>query len=134
MNSIAEWIAKLPRNTQESVQRLNFYGWVRLILVVAIYLLIRPWLMKLAERSQTASFEKVAKTSALTPNVLRGHGNGAAEEDSEESTSSSWSWGPKARKRQKQTVDRAVEKELRKAEEDGGEEDEDVAFLKKYCT
>ncbi|KAL8809038.1 MAG: hypothetical protein Q9200_003782 [Gallowayella weberi] len=132
MSSIAEWFAKLPRNTQESVQRLNFYGWVRLILVVAIYLLIRPWLMKLAERSQTASLEKAAKTSAVTPNVLRGHGQGATEEDSEESTSSSWSWGSKTRKRQKQAVDQGVEKEMWKAEEE--DEDEDVAFLKKYCT
>ncbi|KAI4240515.1 MAG: hypothetical protein L6R40_005108 [Gallowayella cf. fulva] len=131
MASIAEWFAKLPRNTQDSVQRLNFYGWLRLILVVVAYLLIRPWLMKLAERSQTAAHEKAAKSSAIAPKTPRAHAKAADGVGMEESTSSSWSWGPKARRRQKQAVDQTVEKEIMKAEED--DEEEDVEFLKRYC-
>lgn len=96
--------------------------------------------MKLAEKSQIAAHEKAAKTSAAGPNVLRGHARAGGDEggdtaegkDYETSKTSSWSWGPKARKRQKQAVDEAVEKELRQAEQDV--EDADVEFLKKYCT
>lgn len=96
--------------------------------------------MRLAEKSQIAAHEKAAKTSAAGPNVLRGHAKAGEDEggdtdegkESETSNTSAWSWGPKARKRQKQAVDEAVEKELRQAEEDA--EDADVEFLKKYCT
>lgn len=96
--------------------------------------------MKLAEKSQIAAHEKAAKTSVAGPNVLRGHAKAGGDEggdavegkDYETSTTSSWSWGPNARKRQKQAVDEAVEKELIQAEQDA--EDADVEFLKKYCT
>ncbi|KAL8780640.1 MAG: hypothetical protein Q9213_006376 [Squamulea squamosa] len=141
MSSIVEWFKRIPRNAQLSVQRLTFYGWLRLIVIVAVYiLLIRPWLMKLAEKSQVAAHEKVVTTSAMGPNVLRGHAKASEGEDTDEDTdggkgsetskTSSWSEGPKARKRQKQAVEEAVEKELQKAEDD--DEDADVEFLKKY--
>ncbi|KAL8913424.1 MAG: hypothetical protein Q9172_007282 [Xanthocarpia lactea] len=133
MSSIAAWFAKLPRNAQASVQRLTPYGWLRLILIVAVYIfLIRPWLMKLAAKSQVASHEKAVKTSAMGPNVLRGHAKAEEGEDTDESKASetsetsSLSWGPKARKRQTQMVGEAEGKEMVKAEENN--EDDDVKF------
>ncbi|KAL9018677.1 MAG: hypothetical protein Q9180_008715 [Flavoplaca navasiana] len=137
MSEITAWFAKLPRNAQASVQRLTFYGWLRLILIVSVYIfLIRPFLMKLAEKSQTAAYEKAAKTSAAGPNVLRGHAKAredeAAAEDTETSETSGRSWGPEARKRQTPVVDEEIERELMQDDQDA--EDADVEFLKKYCT
>ncbi|KAL8850356.1 MAG: hypothetical protein Q9221_004676 [Calogaya cf. arnoldii] len=136
MEAITAWFAKLPRNAQLSVQRLTLYGWLRLLLIVSVYIfLIRPWLMKMAEKAQIASHEKAAKTSAAGPNVLRGRAKagedeeGKASESSDTSETSSWSWGPKARKRQKQAVVEVTEEEIREAEQDA--EDADVEFLKK---
>ncbi|KAL8949416.1 MAG: hypothetical protein Q9222_004468 [Ikaeria aurantiellina] len=131
MASIVDWFQNIPRNTQESVQRLTLYGWLRLILVVAAYLLIRPYLMKLAERSQTAAHEKAARSnSAVTPNMLRGHSKDTDKEEQEEASASAWSWGPKARKRQKMAVAGMVESEMAKAVDE--EEEADVEFLKKF--
>ncbi|KAL8893622.1 MAG: hypothetical protein Q9192_005084 [Flavoplaca navasiana] len=131
MSEITAWFAKLPRNAQASVQRLTFYGWLRLILIVSVYIfLIRPFLMKMAEKSQTAAYEKAAKTSAASPNVLRGHAKGQEAEDTETSETSGWSSGPEARKRQKPVVDEEIERELMQDDQDA--EDADVEFLKKY--
>ncbi|KAL8731169.1 MAG: hypothetical protein Q9166_003576 [cf. Caloplaca sp. 2 TL-2023] len=130
--TITSWFAKIPRNTTDSITRLTPYGWLRLVLIVTTYLLIRPYLMRLAERSQTAAHEKAVKESAMGPNVLRGHSKGTEDIGGEDSKMSSCNWGPKARKRQKQSVDKVVEDEIRKAEDE--DEDKDVEFLKKYCT
>ncbi|KAL8727369.1 MAG: hypothetical protein Q9181_005735 [Wetmoreana brouardii] len=133
MASIADWFAKIPRNTQESVQRLTLYGWLRLILIVAAYLLIRPYLMKLAGRSQMAAHEQAVNTHrTTTPNTLRGHVEEPDEPEVEEAMASSSSYESKIRRRQRQAIDGAVAKEIAQAEDD--DEDEDVAFLKKYCT
>ena len=130
MDSVAQWFQKLPRNSQESVQRLTTYGWLRIIIIVAAYLLIRPYLMKLAARSQTTQHEEAASNSTVTPNMLRGHNE--EESDTAEATTSSWSWGKTTRRRQTQAIDHIVEDEIKKA--DDLDEDEDVQFLKKYCT
>ncbi|KAL8714370.1 MAG: hypothetical protein Q9220_001703 [cf. Caloplaca sp. 1 TL-2023] len=131
MASMVEWFQKIPRNTQESVQRLTLYGWLRLILIVAAYILIRPYLMKLAERSQTAAHDKAARShSAVTPNMLRGHSKDTEKEQGEEASTSSWSWGPKARKRQKKASDGVVESEMAEALDE--DEEEDAEFLKKF--
>ena len=86
--------------------------------------------MKLAARSQTTQHEEAASNSTVTPNMLRGHNE--EESDTAEATTSSWSWGKTTRRRQTQAIDHIVEDEIKKA--DDLDEDEDVQFLKKYCT
>ncbi|KAL8640834.1 MAG: hypothetical protein Q9228_002293 [Teloschistes exilis] len=72
-NAVTDWIASIPRNTQASVQRLTLLGWARLILIVVAYLVLRPYLMRYAERAQTRSFERIdhEQSSGVTPNTLR---------------------------------------------------------------
>ncbi|KAI4200486.1 MAG: hypothetical protein LQ350_003856 [Teloschistes chrysophthalmus] len=148
-NAVTDWIASIPRNTQASVQRLTLLGWARLILVVVAYLVIRPYLMRYAERAQTRNFERIddERSSGVTPNSLReaegastgtsastGSGSGTAKESGE---------GTRRRhvkqeyKDNYEQYDEATRAEIRRVEGEGeglDDEDMDAEFLKKYCT
>ncbi|KAL8909529.1 MAG: hypothetical protein Q9207_000209 [Kuettlingeria erythrocarpa] len=136
--SITSYLASIPRNTSASIQRLTAYGWLRLILVVAAYLLIRPYLMKLAARGQNRAHDQVLAMHGPPETV-----GGRAREDDEETgagagRSSGSDGGAEGKDGGKDGMGRrgkgkrGMEEELAKgvAMEDV---DEDVEFLKRYC-
>ncbi|KAL8661302.1 MAG: hypothetical protein Q9202_005727 [Teloschistes flavicans] len=144
-NAIIDWFARIPGNTQASVQRLTLLGWARLILVVVVYLLARPYLMRFAERAQTRSLERIddEHSSRVTPNTLReaegastgasastGSGSGTARETGE---------GTRRRHKKQEhkdnyeQYDEATRAEIRRLEGEGeglDDEDMDAEFLK----
>ncbi|KAL9038465.1 MAG: hypothetical protein Q9214_005268, partial [Letrouitia sp. 1 TL-2023] len=126
MGSILEWFQQIPRNTQTSVQRLGPTEWIRLIAIVIGYLIIRPYLMRLAERKQTAEYEKAANSHPqVTPNVRRGRGGdvGRDDEDEEAKSTASYFSSKKARKRQKQAMGKVVNPNVKGMEDSDDDED-----------
>lgn len=101
-----------------------------------MYLLIRPWLMKLAERGQVRAHDQV---------LGRVGGSGRAGEEDEEQagdrrgrnrgngeTTGSDRGVVEGGKGRKRTVRGVAEVEMQGGGE-GEEEDDDEAFLRKYC-
>ncbi|KAL8750083.1 MAG: hypothetical protein Q9184_006553 [Pyrenodesmia sp. 2 TL-2023] len=132
-SSITAWFAKLPRNTTDSIQRLTPYGWLRLILVVALYLLIRPYLMRLAVRGQNRAHDQVLNMRGPPgeEEVVRedeetggGRSSGRDEGSSRENTIGRRGKGKRAVGVEEEELAKGVAME---------DVDEDVEFLKRYC-
>lgn len=90
--------------------------------------------MRLVERKQTAEYEKAANSHPqVTPNVRTGRGDHVGQDDEEEvKSTASYFGGKTVRRRQKQAMGKVVNVEMKGIED--SEDDENVAFLKKYCT
>lgn len=90
--------------------------------------------MRLVERKQTAEYEKAANSHPqVTPNVRTGKGNNVGQDDEEEGNSTaSYFRGRTARRRQKQAIGKVLNAEVKGIGD--SDDDEDVTFLKKYCT
>lgn len=138
---------RFTRNLRGSVEGYSPEYWIRLVIVVGAYILIRPYLIKLGgkaqmnqherEAAETAAEEEARAKAKMSPNELRGHSIQIPEEsDSEgenEGQASSSDWGKKARRRQRTMIKKilnAEEKRLQELQED--DEDKDIEeFLTK---
>ncbi|PSR94327.1 protein trafficking Pga2, partial [Coniella lustricola] len=130
----------LTTNLRNSFAGMAPENWIRLVIIVGTYMLIRPYLLKLGAKTQMKQHEKeAAETKAaaieqakMSPNELRGHKIAGIPEDSDEeevaqAESTSADWGKKARKRQRQMIKKildAEEKRLQDLQED--DEDKDI--------
>lgn len=133
---------RFTRNLRGSLEGTSPEYWIRIVIVVGAYCLIRPYLIKLGGKSQMNQHEQEAAAAAaeaeakakakMSPNELRGHTVQIPEEsdDSEaenEGQASATEWGKKARRRQKNVIKKilnAEEKRLRELQED--DEDKDI--------
>ncbi|KAL9602498.1 MAG: hypothetical protein Q9219_001792 [cf. Caloplaca sp. 3 TL-2023] len=110
--AITDWFAKLPRNASDSITHLTPYGWLRLVIIVGAYLLIRPYLMRLAVKEQMKACEEVV---AMKPaGLAEGKASGSQREN-----------GGAGRKRGRilgEVGDREVDED----------EDEDEEFLRRH--
>jgi len=112
--------------------------WIRVIVIVGGYLLLRPYLEKLAAKMQGLQHEKELdpeemSRAKMSPNQLRGaKGLPSDLKDSEsegeaDAEGTGANWGKKARKRQRQQVKRVLEAdERRRLEAQGEEDDKDI--------
>ncbi|KAK4127783.1 DUF1531-domain-containing protein [Parathielavia appendiculata] len=115
---------------------------IRIVIIAGAYLLLRPYLVKLAGRAQMQSHEEeAARTEAeakvkISPNELRGMVNipeDTDEEDDPAGQASGPDWGKKARRRQREIIKRMLEAEEQRLRETLEEqEDKDIEeFLDK---
>ncbi|KAI1762826.1 protein trafficking Pga2 [Hypoxylon sp. FL1150] len=116
--------------------------WIRLVIVVGAYALVRPYIIrhgaKFQEKQMDKQFEKERlekeKQAEISPNQLRGQIGIPEDSDDEEegegeaqAQSSATDWGKKARKRQRNMIKKLLdeeEKRLQELQED--EEDKDI--------
>lgn len=137
LGQLSQFGQNASNNVQKSFTDMSTQGWLRLIMVVCTYLLIRPYIInystkhavkKLEEqdvKDKEFAKEQVAK---MSPNDLRGLGTVEEDVDADEGADGSKAdWGSKARVRQRKVLRKILEAEEQRRYED--ESDEDVRDL-----
>jgi hypothetical protein len=137
---LSEYGSNASNNVQKSFIDMSTTGWLRLIMVVCTYLLIRPHIIKYSTKYAVGKLEaqdvkdkkyaedEVAKAK-MSPNDLRGL-NSPVEPDvdaDEGADGSKADWGSKARVRQRKVLRKILEAEEQRRYED--EDDEDIKDL-----
>lgn len=118
LNLISTWAGNFQRNTSQAFVDLRPKDYIRLIVIIGGYCLLRPYLMKLGAKLQARDLEKMEKASAeadkteLNANDLRGvrkeiPGVESEDEGSEEEETSNW--GRKAKIRQRKMIRKRLE-------------------------
>lgn len=134
---------RFTRNLKGSFEGMAPEKWIRLVIIVGTYMLLRPYLLKLGgkqqmkqhEREAAEAEEEAAAKAKMSPNELRGHklqipeesDESEGEEEGAEAKSSATEWGKKARRRQRTMIKKildAEEKRLQELQED--DEDKDI--------
>lgn len=132
---------RLTTNLRKSFDGMSPEKWIRIVIVVGAYCLIRPYIMKLGAKVQMKQHEKeAAETKAaeeeqarMSPNELRGYKEIPEDSDDEDAgqtpqaQTTSTEWGKKARKRQRNTIKKilaAEEQRLQDLQDD--DEDKDI--------
>jgi len=117
--------------------------WIRIVIVIGSYLLLRPYLLKWAGRAQEKQHEKMigaeekGSKAKISANSLRGQVEVPDDTDEEaEGQATGANWGKKARKRQRWFVNKALEEdERRRMEEQDELDDKEVEdFLVRYTS
>ncbi|MCJ1241122.1 hypothetical protein MMC14_009126 [Varicellaria rhodocarpa] len=127
------------RNLSHTFSRLTLQQYLRLLIMVCAYMLLRPYLVKLGGKFQAKDHEReldpdeMRSSAAISPNSLRGQVEVPEDSDSEGEneprmgTGTSVSWGKKARKRQRYMIRKLVEaEEKRRAEEEEADSDQEI--------
>ncbi|KAF2639314.1 DUF1531-domain-containing protein [Massarina eburnea CBS 473.64] len=137
---LVSWKDNFIRNGKGAFTTMDTKSWIRMVMIVGTYCLLRPYLIKLGARMQEKQHEKDAADSGVTdadvhPNELRTGKKFAipgVEEDSDEEVGEAGeaNWGKKARVRQRKFIRKALEKEeQRLQDEQDAESDKDIADL-----
>ncbi|KAI6782961.1 Processing of GAS1 and ALP protein-like protein [Emericellopsis cladophorae] len=124
-------------NVSNAFNDMTIHQWLRLVVIVGAYLLLRPYVTTYLGKRQVESMEKQDKAekekAKISPNQLRGEKAGPYEEEEHddddegaEATGVS-GWGAKARTRQRVMLKKMLEAEEKRRWEE--EEDEDIADL-----
>ncbi|KAI0011170.1 DUF1531-domain-containing protein [Xylariaceae sp. FL0662B] len=124
---------RFSNNLSESFTQMTPKQWIRLVIIVGAYCLLRPYIIKLGAKHQEKQLEKqfaeADKKAEISPNQLRGQigiPEDSDDEDEQPETTAA-DWGKKARKRQRNMIKKlldAEEKRLQELQED--EEDKDI--------
>lgn len=131
-------------NLRSTFTDLSLKKAIRLCIIVFVYLMIRPYLVKWAgvqqmeqhEREEAETKAERERVAAMSPNDVRGL-KVAAEipgtDDDLAAESSATDWGSKARKRQREVLRKLVDANEKRLEEQmGDDEDKDIEeFLEK---
>ncbi|KAI1079367.1 DUF1531-domain-containing protein [Whalleya microplaca] len=123
---------RFSNNLSESFTQMTPKQWIRLVIIVGAYALLRPYIIKLGAKHQEKQLEKQFaeedQKAQISPNQLRGQVDIPEDSDEDEQAETTASdWGKKARKRQRNMVKKlldAEEKRLQELQED--EEDKDI--------
>lgn len=125
-------------NLRGTFEDMTLKKGIRLVIIVFVYLMIRPYLMKFAGSRQMEQHEEEAarqkereQVAAMSANEVRGLKVAAEIPDADDADiaaeSSATDWGSKARKRQRKVLRKMVEAHEKKLEEEqADEEDKDI--------
>ncbi|KAK3327629.1 protein trafficking Pga2 [Cercophora scortea] len=113
--------------------------WIRVVIIVGAYCLLRPYIIKLGGRAQMKSHEdeaaeaEAAHQAKISPNELRGQIKLPEDSDDEDdegaaaAVASGPDWGKKARRRQRNMIKKLLDAEERRLQETlEEEEDKDI--------
>ncbi|KAK6951928.1 hypothetical protein Daesc_006453 [Daldinia eschscholtzii] len=125
---------RFSTNVTESFTSMTPKQWIRLVIIVGAYALLRPYIIKYGAKHQEKQLEKQfaeeeARQAQISPNQLRGEIGipEDSDEEEEQAETTAADWGKKARKRQRNMIKKlldAEEKRLQELQED--EEDKDI--------
>ncbi|CRJ86983.1 hypothetical protein HYQ45_016078 [Verticillium longisporum] len=119
-------------NLRSTFTELTYDKFIRIVIVVGAYALLRPYLLKITGRSQMAQHTEANEEAAkaeISPNSLRGQVDIPEDSDDEgvESAATGADWGKKARRRQREVLKMMMDaEEERLAQEQEDEEDKDI--------
>jgi hypothetical protein len=99
--TLAQWRNNFTNNVSEGFTNASIKDWIRIVMVVGTYLLIRPHIIKLAGKTQERRLEahKVAEEEAVARAVALAEDT-ESEEDKKDSR-----WGKKAKLRQRKFLE-----------------------------
>lgn len=129
---------RFTTNFRKSFEGMSPEKWIRIVIVVGTYCLIRPYLMKLGGKVQMKQHEKEAaaakaeeeQKAKMSPNELRGYKEIPDDSDDEgeaQGQTTSTEWGKKARKRQRHMIKKLLDAEEQRLQElQDDEEDKDI--------
>ncbi|CAH0053319.1 unnamed protein product [Clonostachys solani] len=140
---MAKYGQNMSNNLHSTFANMTIHGWIRLIVIVGGYMLLRPYALKYLGQRQFESMEEQERKdreeeekrgAKISPNQLRGQ-NGAVDLDEDEDEffeedegkSSATRWGQKARIRQRTMIKDLLEREERRRLEE--EDDKDIEDL-----
>ncbi|KAI1655663.1 DUF1531-domain-containing protein [Daldinia decipiens] len=125
---------RFANNVSESFTSMTAKEWIRLVIIVGAYALLRPYIIKYGAKHQEKQLEKQfaeedAEQAEISPNQLRGEAGipEDSDDEGEQAKTTASDWGKKARKRQRNMIKKlldAEEKRLQELQED--EEDKDI--------
>lgn len=132
--TLAQWKDNLSHNTKYAFTKMSPKDWIRMVVIVGAYLLIRPYLVKLGARQQRKIHEREAAESKaeseIHPNQLRGGKveiPGLDDSDDEKEQAKPGNWGGKARVRQRKFIRETLTKEeQRLRDEQEAESDKEI--------
>ncbi|KAI9884465.1 MAG: hypothetical protein M1823_003738 [Watsoniomyces obsoletus] len=141
------WSSNLQHNLSDSVTRMTIQDYLRLVIIVGGYALLRPYLIQLGGRFQAKDHERelseheTSSMAAMSPNSLRGQVSVPEDTDDEDDEEGETSgavktndadWGRRARRRQREMIRKLLEAEERaRAEEDEDSDKEIEEYLVK---
>jgi hypothetical protein len=131
--TLMTWRDNFNRNTRAAFTSMTPENYIRLVVIVGAYALIRPYLMKIGAKLQERQHERDALEELLPagdihPNELRTGKKfaipGVEESDGEEDEEAKpGQWGKKARVRQRKMIRHTLEEQERMLQEEQDEED-----------
>ncbi|KAL6910899.1 trafficking PGA2 domain-containing protein [Trichoderma evansii] len=137
LGQLSQFGQNASNNVQKSFSDMSSTGWLRLIMVVCTYLLIRPHIIKYSTKQAVKKLEEQdvkdkeyakEQVAKMSPNDLRGLGSVEEDVDADEGADGSKAdWGSKARVRQRKVLRKILEAEEQRRYEE--ESDEDVRDL-----
>ncbi|POS83851.1 hypothetical protein EPUL_005328 [Erysiphe pulchra] len=108
----------LVRNVTGMWDGMRPRDYIRIIVIVGAYLLIRPYLLKFAAKIQAKEYvkrnsekNKQFETVKISPNDLRDGGQTKANEAESVGTTSGAGWGDNAKKRQKNSETKSLKQQ-----------------------
>lgn len=141
LNLLGQATAKLleygnnaSNNLQDTFTKMTIHSWLRLVVIVGGYMLLRPYVVKLGVKTAVSKLEEqdekekaAEKAAAMTPNELRGAKKQLEEHlDDDAADGTGADWGQRARVRQRTLLKEMLEaEEQRRLEEQ--EDDNDIA-------
>lgn len=125
---------RVTSNLKATLANMSPEKFIRLVIIVGAYMLLRPFIIKLGEKSQMKSHEKAEEQplGEISPNQLRGQVNVPEDSEDEEEgdvagASTAADWGKKARRRQRDVIKKMLDaEEKRLSEQQADEEDKDI--------
>ncbi|ETS79670.1 hypothetical protein PFICI_09523 [Pestalotiopsis fici W106-1] len=133
---------RFTSNLTASFSTMTIKHWIRLVMIVGTYMLVRPYIIKFSAKYQQKQFEKAHEedaAAAISPNQLRGQVDIPEDSDDDEvpdpeatAASTSADWGKKARKRQRVMLKKLIDAEEQRLQE--LQEDEEDKDIEQYLT
>ena len=132
---LTTYASNFSRNISNTFDRLTLQDYIRLIIVIGAYSLLRPYLIKLGARFQAKDHEReidpdeLSSVAAVSPNSLKGkvHVPDDTDSGSEDEGRKRTDWGTKARRRQRKVIKQLLEEdEKRRREEEEAESDKEI--------
>ncbi|KAH0560034.1 hypothetical protein GP486_003445 [Trichoglossum hirsutum] len=127
------WAGNLQRNVSNSVSRLSLKDYIRIVILLGGYALLRPYLLKLAGKFQARDHERelspneMTSDAAMPASSLRNRIQVPEDTDDEdESSAAGVDWGRSARRRQRKVIRKLLEAEEKRLAEEGEDSDKDI--------
>ena len=117
------WTVNLQTNVSQSILHFSIHQFLRIVIIVGGYALLRPYLLQLGARFQARDHEReldpneASSDAAVSPRSLRGQiivpddTDDDDDDEDEDGRSSVVNWGRRARRRQREMVRKILDKE-----------------------
>ncbi len=136
LSLMSTWAGNFQRNTTSAFANMGLKGYIRLVVIIGAYCLLRPYLIKLAARAQAKDLERrqAVDESSADPSAktYKLGGSSSVElpdldsENDDEPDTMAASWGKNARRRQRTMIKEKLAEHERRLAEEATESDKEI--------